>query len=158
MIAHCLNEYHLQFLNLFVEKNVRFLIVGGQARSVHEGTTTRDLDLWVDISTQNRPALDLCLMAWAAQHPMHSTANFLPPLPLRPGVQIKFPDDDVLYLDADDEPIAIGPTDCIDILTSIGTADFSEFYDRAEWREVAGIRLPLLARGDLDTISPEKNI
>jgi hypothetical protein len=52
---------------------------------------------------------------------------------------------------------AFVPADCIDILTSIGAADFNEFYNRAAWLEVAGIRLPLLARGDLEAISPSKS-
>jgi hypothetical protein len=158
MFAACLNEYHLQFLDLIVQRGVRFLIIGGQARAVHEGSTTRDLDLWVDISARNRPALDLALITWATEHPLHSSGNFSFPLPLRPGVQIKFPEDDVLYLDASNEPAAIGPLDCVDILTSIGAACFCEFYDRAEWRGTVGITLPFLARSDLETISPKKNI
>jgi len=158
MTKHCLNDYQLQFLREMIKRGVRFLVIGGQARNVYHGTRTRDLDLWVDISSQNRPALDLCLMAWAAEHPMHSAANFSPPLPLRPGVQIKFPDDEVFYVGADGEPTAIVPADCIDVLTSIGAADFGKFYDRAEWHEIAGIRLPLLARDDLNVVSPAKSV
>jgi hypothetical protein len=41
-------------------------------------------------------------------------------------VQIKFPDAEVLFLGADGEPHEIGPEDCIDVLTSIGSADFVE--------------------------------
>jgi hypothetical protein len=150
------NEYHLQFLKLFVERGVRFLIIGGQARAAHHGTRTRDLDVWVDISVANRPSIDNALFAWAAKYPTHSASSFSPPLQLRPNVQIKFPDAEVLFLGADGEPHEIGPEDCIDVLTSIGSADFVEHYARAEWRDVAGLHLPFLALTDLDTISPAK--
>ena len=157
MAESCLNEYHMQFLRLLVDHSVRFLIVGGQARAVHHGAPTRDLDLWLDISNENRPASDLALLSWATKYPRHSAADFTPPLPLRPDVQIKFPDDEVLYLGADGQPKEIGPADCIDLLTSIGPADFAAHYGRADWRSVAGLYLPFLARGDLDSISPLKS-
>jgi hypothetical protein len=84
-----LNEYQLQFLKLLVDRRCRFLIIGGQARSIHEGTVTRDLDVWVDLSSANRPTLDLTLLAWATEHRIHSSADFSQtPLPLRPCVQI----------------------------------------------------------------------
>jgi hypothetical protein len=151
------NEYHIQFLEFFILRDIRFLIIGGQARAVHDGSPTKDLDIWIDISADNRPAVDLALIAWAAKYPMHSTADLSQsPLPLRPGVQIKFPDDDVFYLGADGEPNEVGPADCIDILTSIGSDDFVEYYDRADWREIKGLRLPILSRQDLAAISPIK--
>lgn len=154
----CLNEYHLQFLRMFAGRGVRFLIIGGQARAVHHGTPTRDLDIWIDISNLNRPAVDFALCAWATEHPTHSHQLFpSTPLPLRPDVQIKFPDGEVLYLGADGEPKKIGPADCIDVLSSIGAVDFAAHYDRADLPEIAGLRLPFLALGDLDAISPLKS-
>lgn len=155
-MSSLLNEYHLQFLRLLVSRDVRFLIIGGQARALHHGTVTRDLDVWVDIESANRPKLDLALIAWATEHPAHSAANFAPPLPLRPGVQIKVPDADALFLGSDGEPHEIKPADGIDVLTSVGSSDFADFHRRAEWREIAGIRLPVLAASDLDAISPPK--
>ncbi|KJC47322.1 hypothetical protein UB31_18890 [Bradyrhizobium sp. LTSP849] len=157
MPESCLNEYHLQFLQLLIRRGARFLVIGGQARAVHEGVSTRDLDIWVDVAAGSRPALEGALISWTTKYPVHSAADFSPPLPLRPGVQIKFPDADVYFLGADGEPKEIGPADCIDILTSIGPADFAAHYDRADWREIAGLRLPFLARGDLDAISPPKS-
>jgi hypothetical protein len=152
-----LNEYHLQFLQPLVERGVLFMIVGGQARSIHEGAVTRDLDIWVDISPSNRPALDHCLIAWATKYPMHSAASFSPPLPLRRNVQIQFPDADVLFLGDNNELSEIGPEDGIDVLTSIGSSSFGEFYGRAHWEQVAGLKLPFLARNDLEKISPPKS-
>jgi len=126
--SSCLNEYHLQFRKLLVERGTRFLIVGGQARALHEGSNTKDLDVWVDISDDNRSALDECVITWVEHNPMRSLQDFSPPLPWRAGVQIKFPDADVLFLGADGEPAEIGPDDCIDLFTSIGEANFEEFY------------------------------
>ena len=154
--SNSLNEYQLKFLELLVLRGVRFLIVGGQARSVHEGTRTRDLDIWVDISKANRSALERSLADWNARYPTHSTENFSSPLNLRPGVQIKFPDGDVMFIGSDNKPKEIGPADGIDILTSIGSSCFKDFYDRAYWLEIAGIKLPFVPHDDLETISPKK--
>ncbi|WP_092180657.1 hypothetical protein [Bradyrhizobium sp. cf659] len=152
----CLNEYQRQFLRLFTSRGVRFLIIGGQGRAAHYGASTKDLDLWVDISHLNRPVLDLALVAWATEHPSHSASSFALPLPLRPAVQIKFPDAAAWYLGDDGEPREITPDEGIDILTSIGSADFAEFYDRAEWFHAAGLQLPVPSADDLAVVSPRK--
>jgi hypothetical protein len=159
MITPCLNDYHLQFLRLLTDRSARFIIIGGQARYVHHRTRTRDLDIWIDISAQNRPAIDRCLYSWALEHPQHSKLDFNPPLTLRPGVQVKFPDtrDAVYYLDRSGEPTEISHEDCIDVLTSVREADFDEFYRRAYWQMIEGMNLPFLAAGDLQAISPAKS-
>jgi hypothetical protein len=154
---NCLNEYHLQFLRLLLQRNVRFLIIGGQARSVHQGTHTRDLDIWVDISKDNRPALHQSLVAWKTRYPAHSMADFSRPGDLRPNVQIKFPDTDAMFLGAEGQLAEIGPAHGVDVLTSVGLSAFKEFYDRADWQEVAGLRLPFVACGDTELISPQKS-
>ena len=51
-----LNEYQLQFLRNFTDFGVRLLVIGGQARHVHNGSVTRDLDLWVAIDPEILPA------------------------------------------------------------------------------------------------------
>jgi hypothetical protein len=149
-----LNEYHLQFLRPMVRRGVRFLVIGGQARFVHHGTRTRDLDLWVDISPQNKLALGQCLSDWKTRYPLHSMVDFSIPLPLRPGVQIKLPDADVLFLDRDGQPKELSVADGIDILTSIGNANFDEFYARAVMKPIDGQDVHFLSVGDLDAISP----
>ena len=155
-VQHGLNEYHLQFLRPMTRRGVRFLIVGGQARFVHHGISTRDLDLWVDISRQNRPALDQCLIEWKAKYPVHTLTDLSPPLALRPGVQIKIPDADVWFMRQDGKPAELLVADGIDILTSIGDADFNEYYDRAMLRSIDGQDVPFLSADDLETISPSK--
>jgi hypothetical protein len=56
----------------------------------------------------------------------------------------------------DSLPKEIGPQDGIDVLTSIKSFAFDDFYTRAHWQEIGGLRLPFLARDDLDVISPVK--
>jgi hypothetical protein len=98
-VQHCLNEYHLQFLQLMVRGNVRFLVIGGQARRIYFGSTTRDLDLWVDISPLSISTFRVALSNWKAKYPVHTIAD-LSRLPLRAGLQIKIPDADCIFLDA----------------------------------------------------------
>jgi hypothetical protein len=150
-----LNEYHLQFLRLCSDRDVRYLVIGGQARFAYFDTPTRDLDLWVDISPKNRPALDHCLVAWKAKYPTHTLADISLPLALRPKVQIKFPDADVWYLRSDGEPAEISALDGIDILTSIGEADFELYYQRASTKVVDGLNIVFLAGDDIDAIGPQ---
>jgi hypothetical protein len=85
-MSGCLDEYHLQFLKLLVDRDCRFLIIGGQARAVHHGTRTRDLDVWVDVSNMNRPTAEQCISAWVAKHPLHAILQT--PVSLRTGQQV----------------------------------------------------------------------
>src|SRR6266478_6082500 len=123
-----LNEYHLQFLRILHGHRVRFLVIGGQARYTHLGAPTRDLDVWVDISPKNRPALDRSLVEWKAKYPIHTLMDISQPLALRPNVQIKFPDANVWFERSDGQPSEISVQDGIDVLTSIGQADFASYY------------------------------
>jgi hypothetical protein len=150
-----LNAYQLQFLQMLIKRSVRFLIIGGQTRFFYHGTPTRDLDLWVDISPSNKLALQTFLVMWAAKYPLHSNADFTIPIPLRPNVQIKFPDADVWFMGIDDKPTPITPDDGIDILTSVNEADFGEYFGRAKTVRVNGMNLPFLSVNDLDAISPK---
>ena len=89
-MSGCLNEYQLEFLKLFVDRGCRFLIVRGQARAMHQGTRTRDLDIWVDISQTNKPTAEQCISAWIARYPVHAILQT--PVLLQAGQQIKFPE------------------------------------------------------------------
>jgi hypothetical protein len=149
-----LNEYHLQFLRLFNSRGVRFLVIGGQARFAYQGRATRDLDIWVDISPANRPALSECLVKWKIEHPVHTLMDISQPLDLRPRVQIKFPDADAWFMRRDGEPAEILVQDGIDVLTSIGEADFKSYYERATTMVIDGLKIPFLAADDIEAISP----
>lgn len=148
-----LNDYHLQFVRRLQECNVRYLVIGGQARFTHFGDDTRDLDIWVDLSPSNIPHLERCLVEWSAAHPMHTATPLSRPLGLRRNLQIKFPDADVWYLNSNGEPAEIVPADRIDILTSIGEADFETFYLRCVCMPVHGVEVSFVGPDDIATLA-----
>jgi hypothetical protein len=119
-----LNDYHLQFLELLNRRGVRFLVIGGQARFAHFGVATRDLDIWVDISMKNTPALSQSLIEWKKKYPIHTLMDISPPVGLRPNVQIKFPDADVSFERRDGRLSELLVQDGIDVLTSMRDAEF----------------------------------
>src|SRR6476661_8789549 len=143
-----LNEHHLQFLSLFHRRAVRFLVIGGQAKYVHHGSATRDLDLWVDLASNNASALEQALVDWSATYTSHTAMPLTPPLHLRRNLQIKFPDDDCLYMKIGGELAEILPADGIDILTSICDLEFDQFYDRSVVVKVQNMDIRFLSAGD----------
>ncbi len=152
-----INEYQQQFLERIDANRVRYLVIGGQARSVHFGSSTFDLDVWVDIDDANLPALGRSLVGWVDRYPAHWFTTLVAPLALRPGLQFKFPDvDGCLFLSADGELADIDTTNGIDVLTSVTGADFGECYSRRLTSVVGGLGVPFLGAADLDAISPPK--
>lgn len=149
-----LNEYHLEFLRRFNDRTVRYLVLGGQARAVHFGIATRDLDIWVDIGKNNGQALEDCLVSWSANHPLHVFPPLTSPLNLRPNVQIKIPDADVYYLNKAGNSVRITPDEGIDILTSVDDRNFEEYYNRSVVLKVVGdLDIRFIAPGDVDELS-----
>jgi hypothetical protein len=149
-----LNEYHLQFLRQLDGRRVRLLVIRGQARFAHYGVPTRDLDIWVDISPKNKIALERCVADWKTKHPLHTMMDISQPLALRPKLQIKLPDADAMFMGRDGEPAEIFVEDGIDVLTSIGEADFEFYYARATTKVIDGLNIPFLATDDIEAISP----
>ena len=133
-----LNEYQIQFLHHLVGHNVVFMIVRGQARRLNNNAhQTRDLDIWVSISDKDKPALERALIEWAREHPRHTNQNWSAPLPLRPKVQIAFPEsDEVWYMDRTGALREISTADRIDVLTSLEGMVFDECFKRAVSHEV----------------------
>lgn len=154
-----LNGYHIQFLRNLDDYHVRFLVIGGQARWLHWNTPTRDLDVWVDISDANRPALEKSLIAWKKRYPIHTQETMEPPLPIRPKVLIQFPDrDNVYYFQTDEGGIGeIKYEDRVDVLFSadVKGLEFEECFQRSVLHQVDGIDIRCLAETDLE--EPESN-
>jgi hypothetical protein len=66
---------------------------------------------------------------------MHSSADFsILPLTLRSHIQIKFPEEDAYFMGGDGLPKKIGREDGTDMLTSIQSFGFDDFYLRAQWQ------------------------
>jgi hypothetical protein len=147
-----LNEYHIQFLHHLARHKVTFLIVRGQARwLINKEHRTRDLDIWVSIVDKCKPTLERALIEWAREHPLHTNQNWTPPLPLRPNVQIAFPEfDGVWYTDRSGEPREISTADRVDVLTSLQGMPFKQCFKQAVVYDVEGVPVRAMSAADLD--------
>lgn len=147
-----LNDYHIQFLHLLVRRNVKFLVVGGQARwLLNRVQQTRDLDVWMSVAEADKPALEQALVAWSAAHPAHTAMPLQAPLPLRPGVQIAFPDcDGVAYMVRTGQIQELSVRDRIDVLTSLAGMEFEECFARGVQYDIDGVAVRALCKSDLD--------
>lgn len=154
-----MNDYHIQFLHHLGRHRVRFVVVGGQARWLSDAShVTRDLDVWASVAATDKPALEKALVAWSREHPAHTAVPLHAPLPLRPGVQIAFPDcAGVLYLDRGREMRELSTADRIDILTSLAEADFEECFARAVEHDVESVFVRALCATDLDKASEHRS-
>ena len=149
---HVLNDYHVQFLHHLARYRVRYLVVGGQAQKFFQPShVTRDLDVWVSVADVDTPALEGALVSWSQDHRTHTELPLDAPLPLRPGVQIAFPDcDGVLYLSRNGEMHELSTADRIDVLTSIAGMSFDECFARSVEYNVEGVAIRAFCAADLD--------
>lgn len=145
-----LHEYHLKLLHHFVQHGVVFLIVGGQARRLIDPLcVTKDLDIWVRLRAVDKPNLERALVAWAREHPLHTNQAMEPPLPLREGVQIAFPENDgVWFMTRAGRPMEINAREGVDILTSMEGMDFDRAREDAREHVIDG--LIVFGLGDKD--------
>jgi hypothetical protein len=147
-----LKDYQIQFLHHLVSYDVAFLIVRGQARWLADRShKTRDLDVWVSIADEDKPNLESALIKWGRQHPAHTNVSWQAPLPLRPKVQIAFPQyDGVGYVDRAGEIQELSTADRIDVLTSLEGMDFKECFERSVQHHVDGVVVHAMCADDLD--------
>lgn len=124
-----LNAYHIKFLQLLVQENVRFIVIGGQARMLHSEYRSRDLDIWVDVSSDNQMQILGALNNWWKMHPLHSSQ--LLPAYLGPEIQIHIPEWDVYFFDVEGIQAQINAEDGIDILTALHDWDFEAVFRRS---------------------------
>lgn len=72
----------LDLLRAFVERDVRFLVVGAYALGVHgRPRATGDLDLWIDATPENAPRVMAALQQFGAPTDQVTAAEFT-----RPGI------------------------------------------------------------------------
>ena len=103
-----MHQDFLDLLRAFVDRNVRFLIVGAYALAVHgRPRATGDLDVWVDPTPENAPNVMAALEQFGAPTAQVRTADFS-----RPGIvfQMGLP------------PVRI------DVLTELSGLTFSEAW------------------------------
>ena len=77
-----MNQDFLDLLHAFIDREVRFLIVGAYALGVHgRPRATGDLDVWVDAVPDNAPRIIDALEAFGAPLQQVAAADFS-----RPGI------------------------------------------------------------------------
>jgi hypothetical protein len=120
-----------EFVELFLEHNVRFLIVGGYALAAHGlPRATGDLDAWVWINPENAQNIMRALNAFGFQNLSLTESDF----------------------SKEDSIIQLGyPPFRIDILTSIDGVAFDQAWEKKMVVELNGMNVPFIGRDDLIT-------
>lgn len=113
-----LNAYHLAFLNHLNEANVRYLVIGGQARFLRDAQPTVDLDIWVEFETANVARFEIAFFEWIRRYRNHSCLRLSQPSDanIKFNSQIHLPDDDVGYCCNDGTILQLCEANKIDII------------------------------------------
>lgn len=118
-----------EFVELFLEHNVRFLIVGGYALAAHGlPRATGDLDAWVWVNPKNAQNIMRALNAFGFQNLSLTESDF----------------------SKEDAIVQLGyPPFRIDILTSIDGVAFDQAWEKKVVVELNGMKVPFIGREDL---------
>lgn len=118
-----------EFVESFIEHDVRFMIVGGYALAAHGlPRATGDLDAWVWIDPANAQRIVAALRDFGFGQMEISESDFT----------------------RSDSVVQLGyPPYRIDILTSIDGVEFEEAWDRRLTVELQGLSVPVIGRNDL---------
>ena len=118
-----------EFVESFIEHDVRFMIVGGYALAAHGlPRATGDLDAWVWVDPANAQRIVAALRDFGFGQMEISESDFT----------------------RSDSVVQLGfPPYRIDILTSIDGVEFEEAWDRRLTVEIQGLSVPVIGRDDL---------
>jgi len=120
-----------EFVELFVAKDVRFLVVGGYALAAHGyPRATDDFDAWVWVNSENAKKIVECLAAFGFGSLNLTTDDFTT---LDRVVQLGYP------------PYRI------DIITSISGVEFDSAWANRLVVDIDGLQVPFIGRDDLLT-------
>jgi len=120
-----------EFVELFVAKDVRFLVVGGYALAAHGyPRATDDFDAWVWVNSENAEKIVECLAAFGFGSLNLTTDDFTT---LDRVVQLGYP------------PYRI------DIITSISGVEFDSAWANRLVVDIDGLQVPFIGRDDLLT-------
>ncbi len=126
-----LNRDFNEFLRLFVDHKVRFLIVGGYALAAHgHPRYTKDLDVWVWPDPTNATQIISALESFGFGGLGLETSDFADP---------------EIVVQLGREP------NRIDLLTFATGLDFESAYTNRLIIEIGGVKVPFLSRNDLRT-------
>ncbi|MBA3296334.1 MAG: hypothetical protein H0U19_05310 [Acidobacteria bacterium] len=123
-----MNQDFLDLLRAFIDRNVRFLIVGAYALGVHgRPRATGDLDVWVDATPDNAPNIMRALEQFGAPTEQVTVEDFS-----RPGIvfQMGLP------------PLRI------DILTELTALTFEEAWPGRTSADFGSVMVDVLGRED----------
>ena len=124
-----LTQDFVEFIECCVERDVKFLIVGGYALAAHgHPRATKDLDVWILIDSTNAERLLQALDDFGMGSVGLTSEDFLEPEIV---VQLGYP------------PIRI------DLLTSISGVDFDQCWAKRVSVDVGGIEASFLSASDL---------
>ena len=113
-----------EFLKLFSDHKVRYLLVGGYAVGYHGyPRATNDMDLWVALDPENTKRVTAALNAFGCNMPELSPDLFLDDKILRIGV----------------------PPLCINVLTAISGVSFDECYAECLREEFDDVTVTLIS-------------
>jgi len=124
-----LNSDYKDMLQVLLDNDVKFLLVGAYAMGAHGyPRATGDIDIWVEPSAGNSEKAYRSMVAFGA--PLHEIdeTTFV-----RPGVVFQ---------------IGIAPRR-IDIITAITGVGFDDAYQQRQIIEMEGLSIPILSLGDL---------
>jgi len=126
-----LNSDYKEMLQILLENEVRFLIVGAYAMGAHGyPRATGDLDIWVEASEKNSRKVYKSLTRFGS--------------PLSQLTEESFCEAGIVF------QIGVAPRR-IDILTHIDGVRFDDAYEAKEVIELEGLRIPFLSKEDLLT-------
>jgi hypothetical protein len=124
-----LNEDYKEMLQILLNNEVKFLIVGAYAMGAHGyPRATGDLDIWVEISGENSKRIYKSLSEFGA--------------PLSDITKKTFAEKGIFF------QIGIAPRR-IDIITHIDGVIFKEAYQTKEVIEIENLRIPFISKENL---------
>ncbi len=124
-----LNEDYKEMLQILLNNEVKFLIVGAYAMGAHGyPRATGDFDIWVEASAENSRKIYKSLFEFGA--------------PLLDISETAFVEKGVIF------QIGVAPRR-IDIITHIDGVIFEEAYKTKELIEIESLRIPLISKENL---------
>lgn len=124
-----LNSDYKDMLQVLLDNNVKFLLVGAYAMGAHGyPRATGDIDIWVEPTAENSPKVYRSMKAFGA--PLHDIdkSTFATP--------------SVVF------QIGVAPRR-IDIITTLSGIEFDDAYQQRQIIEMEGMNIPILSFDDL---------
>ncbi len=124
-----LNEDYKEILQILLESEVKFLIVGAYALGVHGyPRATGDIDIWVEASSRNSKKIYSALLKFGS--------------PMDDITEKTFEENEIVF------QIGVAPRR-IDIITHIDGINFIDAYRRKKLVEIDDLRIPFISKADL---------